>query len=238
MEGDTFRIDLHFESPSGKASCGFYAREDGENATITDTCKDLAESVHTALVAPVRAMISSEWWFSAIRVRQVHPTVEVTPEFTKPGAPPTYTRSLLPQYTKTVDGPGQAGTYNGGATAPSLPANNSVQIDLEQTQFSLKSNGRINIPGIPEAEQEGANISAALVALANAVAAKLELPFTSATDTGTWDPVVISAKVRDAAGPGGAKDWPAATALVTRARTNPIISVQRRRTTEVVGGVR
>jgi len=238
MEGDVFRMDWHFENPSGKSSTGIYLREDGENATITDICKDIADAAHAKFVAPLRLLLSSEWWFTAIRVRQVHPTVAVTPAFPGPNTNGDYNRALLAQFTKTVDGPGQSGTYNGGATEPSLPANNSIQIDLEQTQFSLKSNGRINIPGIPEAVQVGSTISAAHVATANALAALLELPLASLTDTGTWDPVVVSAKVRDAAGPGNPKDWVASPALITRAKANPIISIQSRRTTEVVGGTR
>ncbi len=238
MEGDVFRLDFHFENPSGKSSTGIYLREDGVNVTITDICKDIADAAHLRFVAPIRAMLSSEWWFTAIRVRQVHPTVAVTPVNPGPNTAGDYNRALLAQYTKTVDGPGQSGLYNGGATEPSLPANNSVQIDLEQTQFSLKSNGRINIPGIPEAEQTGSTISAAHVATCDAVAALLELPLVSATDLGTWDPAVVSAKVRDAFGPGNAKNWVTSVALITRAKTNPIISIQKRRTTEVVGGVR
>lgn len=237
-EGDIFQLTLNFENPSGKSSSSIYLKEDGENAVITDICKDIADAAHLSWTAAVRAMLSSEWRFASIRVRQVHPTVAVTPAFPGPNSPGPYNRSLLAQHTKTVNGPGQTGTYNGGATEPSLPANNSVQIDLEQTTFSLKSNGRINIPGIPEAEQTGSTISAAHVATCNTFAALLELPLTSGTDTGTWDPIVISAKVRDLLGPGNPKDWPGAAALVTRAKTNPIISIQRRRTTEVIGGVR
>ena len=235
---DVYRMDWHFENPSGSSSCGIYLKEDGSNGTIQDICKDIADAAHTKFVAAVRAMMSSEWRFTAIRIRQVYPTVAVTPQNPGPNSPGNFNRAPHAQYTRTVDGPGQTGTYNGGAAEPSLPANNSVQIDLEQTQFSLKSNGRINIPGIPEAEQVGPNISTALVALANGVAALLELPLASLTDTGTWDPVIVSAKVRDAAGPGNPKDWLTSVALITAARANPIISVQARRTTKVVGGIR
>jgi len=228
---DIFAARLHFETPSGKASTGLYFRESSTNASIPFATVDLAESLIATLTAPVRAMLSDDYYFTAISVRKAHPTSAVAAL-----APPNTVsnRSDEPYAIKTVDGPGQVGLASG----PGLPANNTVQFDLEQSTFSLQSNGKMNFPGIPEVSTTIQGLDPAYVALCDAVAAQLALPQTSISDGGVWDPVVISAKVRDALGVGNAKDWETSPAIITAVKTNPIIAIRRSRTTEVVGGAR
>jgi len=228
---DVYRAQFHFEMPSGKASCGLFYRESTPNAVLTDNPKDIANALHLGIVAAMRAILSSETWFTAIRVDKVHPTITAT---ALPPSNQDYERASEPPSIKTVDGPGQVGLN----AANALPSNNTIQLDLEQTTFSLRSNGRMNVPGIPEGVTTGANLDVGYIATCETLAAFLELPLTSQTDTGVWDPCVVSAKVRDILGPGQPKDWIGSIAPITRIRVNPIIAVQRGRTTGVVGGVR
>ena len=229
--GDVFHARLNFETPSGKASTGLYYRESAANATVWPSTKDLAESLIATLTAPVRNMLSDDYWFSSVSVRKVHPTTTRTAIH---GLLSDYQSSEEPYVVKTVDGPGQVGLNSG----PGLPANNQVTFELEQSTFTLRSNGTMNFPGIPEVQTSGGGLDAAFVTLADAVAAQLALPQASIPDGGVWDPVVVSAKVRDAAGTGNPKDWITSIALVDNVRVSPIIAIRRSRTTEVIGGAR
>ena len=228
---DVYHARLHFETPSGKASTGLYYREATANVSTAFNTVDLAESMIATLTAPVIAMLSDDFFFSAIAVRKVHPTEAIAAL-----APPNLVsnRSEEPYAIKTVDAPGQAGTNSG----PGLPSNNTVQFDLEQSTFGLQSNGKMNFPGIPEVQTTGGGLDAGFIALADVVAAALALPQTSVADAGVWDPVVVSSKVRDLAGPNNPKDWIGSIAPIDDVKVSPIISIRRSRTTPVIGGQR
>lgn len=230
---DIFQARFHFETPSGKAGCGLYYRETTANASNPDTCLDLANALHASIVGAMRDILADTFYFTGIEVNQMHPTVAVTAV-----NPPNLVRqrATRPKACVTVDGPGQIGTHTPAGVG--LPANNSVQFDLIQNTFGLRSNGRLNIPGIPETQSAGGNLIAGYVTTCNVLAAALALPQTSPSDIGVWEPVVVSAKIRDAAGPGNPKDWTTSIAPITDIQTNPIIAIQRRRQTEVVGGAR
>jgi hypothetical protein len=230
---DIFQARFHFETPSGKAGCGLYYRETTANASNNDTCLDLANALHASIVSPLRGILSNKFRFTGIEVNQMHPTVPVTAI-----NPPNNVRqrATRPKACVTVDGPGQIGEF-----APpdvGLPSNNSVQFDLIQNTFGLRSNGRMNIPGIPESQSAGGTLIAGYVTTCNVLAAALALAQTSPSDIGVWEPVIVSAIIRDLLGPGNPKDWTTSIAPITDVQTNPIIAIQRRRVTEVVGGVR
>lgn len=228
---DILEAQFHYETPSGRASSRLYYRESSPNATIPFSTVDLAESLLATITAPMRNVLSDDFYFTGIVVRLVHPT-ETRLALTPPNNP--YQAAEMPASYKTVDGPGQVGLASG----PGLPANNAAVLKLEQTDFSVRSNGRFTIPGIPEVQTTGGTILPGHVATLGALAAALELPQTSINDGGVWDPVVVSGKIRDAAGPGNPKDWITSVALIQSIRVDPIIAISRRRTTEVVGGAR
>lgn len=227
--GDVIHARLHFENPSGRSSTGLYYQESTTNATVAFATVDLAESMLATLTAPVIAMLSDDFFFTAISCRKVHPTSPVAAL-----APPNTVsnRSDEPYAIKTVDAPGQQGTGSG----PGLPSNNCVQFELEQSTFGIQSNGKMFFPGIPEVSSDGNSVNAGFIVFAEAVAAQLNLPQTSVGDIGVWDPVVVSAKVRDDGAPP--KDWITSIALVDEVKVSPIIAIRRSRKTAIVGGAR
>ena len=125
---DVFKAEFHFEAPSGKASTGLYYREVTANAANEDVCKDICDAIHAAMGSQVLGILSDEWWFTAISCRMVHPTAVVTP---LNGTSPDYNKAMVPPYIRTVDVPGQQGTWS--PSGPALPANNTTQMDLNQT---------------------------------------------------------------------------------------------------------
>lgn len=231
MLNDIFEAQFHFETPSGHATSRMYFRETTANATVWPPTADLGESLLNVLTTPMLNSIADTFFFAAVLVRMVHPT-DTRTALTPPND--DYQAAEVPAAYKTAFDPGQQGLASG----PGLPANNTMVLELEQATFSLRSNGRLNIPGVPEPLTTGATVGAAHVATLATLAAQIALPQVSQTDTGVWEPVIVSAKVRDILGPGNPKDWITSIAPITDVKVNPIISIRRSRTTEVEGGVR
>lgn len=231
--GDIFLSKFHFENPSGKASAGLYFRETTPNASNLDTTSDIAEGLETKLRDELLACLSSDWEFTAIEVSQMHPTATVTPIV---GGGGDYQRALVPKVVRTMAD--QAGNFNGGATEPPLPAGNAIQFDLIQSTLAINRNGRFNVPGIPESQTNGPSLIPAYVTVCQTFADLLATVVNSPGDAGVWEPVVISAAIRDALGPGNPKDWISSVLPIDSIVVNPIIAIQRRRATKVSGGVR
>lgn len=231
--GDIFFARFNFENPSGKASAGIYFREVTPNATNLDTTSDIAEGLDTKLAGELRDCLSSDWELPSIEVSQVHPTAAVTPIV---GGGPDYQKALTPKVIRTLTP--QAGNFNGGATEPALPAGNAVQLDLLQSTLSITRNGRFNFPGIPESQSDGPNLIQAYVTICQTFADLLATVVNSPGDAGVWEPVVVSASIRDALGAGNPKDWISSILPIDDIQVNPIIAIQRRRATKVRGGFR
>jgi len=211
--GDIFLLRSHFENPSGHGSFGLYFREVAANTTTFDECKDLADGFHTACVAAFRNALSDDWFFAGLTVEKVFG--EARPAYEREGK----------------DGGGLAA---GVIVGPGLPANNAVMFEVSQETFSTKSNGRLNMPGIPESQSSVGTLASAYVTTQLAqLATFMEQHVNSPADDGVWEPGVISAKVRDVALP--AKDWAGAFAPSTNIQPSSIIAIQRRRQTKVKG---
>lgn len=231
--GDIFLAKFNFENPSGKASAGCYFRETTPNATNIDTTSDIAAGLDTKLADELRDCLSSDWELPSIEVSQVYPTVTVTPIT---GGGPNYQKAPVPKVIRTLDP--QTGNFNGGATEPALPAGNAVQLDLLQSTLSIRRNGRFNFPGIPESQTTGGSLNQAYVTICQTFADLLATVVNSPLDAGVWEPVVVSASIRDALGVGNPKDWISSILPIDDIQVNPIIAIQRRRATKVRGGVR
>ena len=211
MVDDIFRATFHFEDPSGASSCGCYYQQTVDNgATDYDTFK-LAQALETVLAPPIVAMLSEDFWFAGVTVNKVYDVAQ---------------NKYLSSANPTV----------GTQTGPGLPSNNCILFSLEQMTFPLKSNGRMFWPGIPEPQS---NVGVLEVAYYNAevndLAVALRAPVAAVGDSGIWNLGVISQKVLNLTPP--IKDWPGAFAFVTGITPNPIIAIQRRRTTKVIGAV-
>jgi len=120
---------------------------------------------------------------------------------------------------------------------PSLPNNNSIVVNLAQGTLPAKHNGSIRLPGIPESQTLIGNLlqtyfdtelAAFLVKLI------LDVPELSG-GTGVWEPIVISAQIRDIPVPPTPKDWIGAKLPITGVSASPIIGILRKRASKVRG---
>jgi len=211
MIDDIFSAQIHFEDPSGASSVRLFYQQTVANSGGAFDARILAEALEAAIAPDLVATLSNDFWFTGITVRKHYDDPE--PKWLVTGNPQQGTR-----------------------TGPGLPANNCLLFRLNQATFPVKSNGRIFIPGIPEPDSNVGVLEAAYQAGAcTDLADTLMTTVTALSDVGEWEPGVISQKILNAAPP--AKDWPGAFAFLTSISVDPIIAIQRRRTTRVVGAI-
>jgi len=211
MIDDIFSAQIHFEDPSGASSTRLYYQQTANNTAGALDCRILAEALEAALAGDLVAALSDDFWFTGITVRKVYDDPE--PKWLVTGNP-------------------QQGLRPG----PGLPSNNCINLALNQGTFPVRSNGRMFLPGIPEADTNvGVLASAYQAAQVTDLADTLASQVVALSDTGTWDPGIISQKVLNLTPP--LKDWAGAFAFITSISVNPIIAIQRRRTTRVVGAI-
>ncbi len=125
----------------------------------------------------------------------------------------------------------------GGEPGPALPMNNSLVYALSQGTLPANHNGMVRLPGIPESKTLVGNlIQTYYDAEVSAIAAKLvqDIPELSA-GTGVWEPIVISAQIRDLPVPPAPKDWAGAVLPITGVTASPIIGILRKRATKAQG---
>jgi len=208
MTDDIFLATFHFEDPSGASQTGCYFQQTADNAaTILDT-DELGKALEAQVGPSIINAIADTFWFTGVRVRKVYD-------------------SPCPQYLSTATP--QAGLASG----PGLPSNCCAQLTLTQTQFSLKSNGKMFWPGVGEPGTVAGNMTALYQVAWQAVGTALVTPINSIADTGVYELGIISQKVLNLAPP--LKDWPGAFAFSNAVSASPRIAIQRRRTTKVIG---
>jgi len=211
MTDDIFHAVFHFEDPSGASSCSAYYQQTADNTSSNYDTFKLAEALESQLAGPIVAMLSNDFWFSGVTVRKNYDVAQNS-----------YLSTANPQL--------------GLRSGPGLPSNNAIVFNLNQNTFPIKSNGRMFWPGIPEADTEVGTLevpyyNTQVIGLATALLA----PVSAILDTGEWQLGVISQKVLNLVPP--AKDWPGAFAFCNQITVNPIIGIQRRRRTKVIGAV-
>lgn len=211
MIDDIFSAQFHFEDPSGASStrCYFQQLTDATPGFIDSEL--LADGLEAALAGLWVNVLASTFWFTGVTVRKVYDNPE-----------PMHLTTGNPQV--------------GLRTGPGLPSNCCLNFALNQSTFGVKSNGRMFLPGVPELDTNVGVIDPAyqagpVTALANGLVATIS----ALSGPATWKLGVISQKVLNLAPP--AKDWPGAFAFVDSISVNPIIAIQRRRTTKVVGAI-
>lgn len=214
---DIFRVTNYYELPTSAASWSIYYREktaaDGGDLS-TERLGD-AWFVHfgTTLID----MLSGDCNQPSFQTERIHPI----------GAAKHIINNAV-----------QIGVLPG----PSLPNNNSLVVNLGQATLPQNHNGMIRLPGIPEGQTNVSNVTQAyfdteLAAFAQVLVADvLEL----SGGTGVWEPIVISAQVRDLTydpgpPPTGFKDWANAAMPVTQVTVSPIVGILRSRRSRVHG---
>ena len=207
---DILRVTARFECPTSVASFSLVYRETVASATDVRSPLLLAQawSVHAAV--ELKAMMSTDYQYISCFAELL---------FDDP----------LPSFRDDANaGPGIR-------VAPGLPASNCVIINITQSQFTPRHNGRIFIPGIAEGDTLVGNLTTAYVnGPVAAMHEKLAQQVVALSgNTARWDVGVINRTVLNAAPP--AKDWAGAFAPATFVGTTPIIAIQRRRATGAIG---
>jgi len=206
---DIYRVVVHYEGPTMASSCAYYFQEDGLSTALPDAVTSLNFSFGFAMLSPLQNVLSDDWFIASTRCRRL------TGE---PIAP-----DLL-SYDNA----------NGNRAGRALPANNCLLMQQLQAAFPRTSNGRLYLPGLTESDTDVGIIEPGflgnqVVTLGNAISALLA----ENGGAGSWRPIVISAKVRDA-GPGP-PDWESAASPIIASLGNPVIARQVRRTSKIIG---
>jgi hypothetical protein len=201
--GDIYRVQLNFDGPSGNHTTRMYYREEVGSSSVAPE-QQLATAWHNQLKDLARAVITDDYAIAALVIEKAF------------GNP-------RPKWIRQVTG-GQLGT--GGTLA--LPSNNAQIIQISQSTFSARSNGRCFFPPPPEASTasgviDGAFLTGNWIPFLTALVA----PLLPDTGTGEWKLGVISSKVLNAAPP--AKDWAGAFAPAVSLGIEPVVGIQRRR---------
>lgn len=209
---DIFRVTQHYMLPSSAASWSIYYKEKTAADGPDLATERLADAWFTHFGTTLIDMLSGDCNHTSMVCERVDP---------------------VPEAKHKIGMAVQIGVIAG----PSLPNNNSIVVRLGQALFSPKRDGSIRLPGIAEVSTLIGNLTQTFfdTELA-AFLIKLiqDIPELSA-GTGIWEPVIISAKIRDAAGPGQPKDWAGAVMPVTTVHASPIIGILRKRATRVEG---
>jgi hypothetical protein len=209
-QDDIYLISGHYENPSGASSFRLYYQEDAVRSGIGTDTQILAQSFDDKLTLAIRGVLSDDFLYTAIICQKVSGDDEAKFQ---------------------VDVATQVGLRLG----PALPSNNAILIGLSQGLFSAKHNGRMFLPGIPEADTLIGNLTAAFQATplqAFVDALDVELAEESG-GTGRWNLGVINGLILNSSPP--IKDWQSAFSQVSSVNASPIIAGQKRRQTKVAG---
>jgi len=206
---DIYRVVVHFEGPTQPSSISLYYEENGLSTAPPDPVSSLAFSFFFSVIPSLQNVINDQWQISSVRVRRL-------------------TGEKIAPDLQNLSG------ISGGRSGASLPANNCLLMKLSQANFPRTSNGRLYLPGLSETDTEtGVILPAFLNGEVATLGDKLADQLPENGGAGSWDPGVISAKVRDA-GPGP-PDWQSAFSPMIAAFGNPVIARQVRRTTKIIG---
>lgn len=210
--GDIFRITQHYELPTSAASWSLYYEETVNGSTGFIATERLGEAAFVHFGTTIIDMLSGDCSNPAM----------VTERVFDEG-----------QAKHIINHAVQIGVIPG----PSLPNNNSIVVNLSQATLPAKHNGSIRIPGIPEQETNIGNLKQTYYdgpITAFMVKVLQEIVELSGGD-GRWNPLVISAQIRDIPVPPAPKDWAGAKLPVTGVVASPIIGIMRKRASKVMG---
>jgi len=208
-QDDIYRVTLNYEGPTMHSSTALYYQEDALSTAVTGATRSLAFSFIFSKLASFLAVLNIDWHLASIFAARVNGEA-IAP-------------TLLPA-TPTI----------GARAGNALPADNCLLMQLLQANHPRTSNGRLYLPGLSETDSDVGIVEAAflgnqVVALGNSISSTLN----ENGGTGSWNPGVISAKVRDAV--PGQKNWEDAFSPMIAALGNPVIARQVRRRTKVRG---
>jgi len=208
-QDDIYRLTVNYEGPTMHSSTALYYQEDALSTGTGGATQSLAFSWIFSKLSSFLSVLVSEWHITSVFAARVNGEA-IAP-------------TLLPA-VPTI----------GARSGDSLPADNCLLMQLLQANHPRTSNGRLYLPGLSESDSDVGIIEAAflgnqVVALGNSISSTLN----ENSGSGSWNPGVISAKVRDAI--PGQKNWEDAFSPMIAALGNPVIARQVRRRTKVRG---
>jgi len=264
MIDDIFSAQFHFEDPSGASSTRCFFQQTADNSSTVLDAQKLAEALEAELAGLIVAMLADTFWFTGITVRKhwEHPAPKAletgNPQqglVVGPGLPSNCCINFqLNQSTLPVKSNGrmfwpgipepqsnvgvletayQSGPCIALAARLVLPFNSigdsgvySLGI-ISQKILNLVETWSVGL-GITIGDQVRSSLGNVFTATSAGTTAGNDSDLAGGSDTGvSW---VLAQEITD-------KDWPGAFAFVTSVGVNPIIAIQRRRTTKVVGGI-
>lgn len=210
--GDIYRITQHYELPTSAASWSLYYHETTAGSTGFISTEQLGEAAFAHFGTTIIDMLSGDC---------SNPS-EVCERVFDDG-----------QAKHIIQHAVQIGVLPG----PSLPNNNAITVNFAQATLPANHNGSIRLPGIPEAQTNIGNLSQTY--FDTELAAFLQKLVTNIVElsagTGVWEPIIISAQIRDIPVPPTPKDWTGAILPVTAVSASPIIGIMRKRASKVRG---
>jgi len=211
-QDDIFRLTQHYELPTSAASWSMYYNEKVAADGAFLTTERLGDAAFVHFGTTIIDMLSGDCNHVSTTCERVSP---------------------LPEAKHEINNAVQIGIIPG----PSLPNNNSIVVNLAQGTQPANHNGSIRLPGIPESQTLVGNLLQSFYDTELTdfmIKLVLDIPELSG-GTGIWEPIVISAQIRDAPFPALPKDWDAAKMPVTGVVASPIIGILRKRASKVQG---
>ncbi len=210
--GDIYRYTQFYELPTSAASWSLYYHETVQGSTGFITTEQLGEALFVHFGTTIIDMLSGDC---------SNPSEQCERVFS------------VSQAKHIINHAVQIGVLPG----PSLPNNNAITVNLAQATLPANHNGSIRLPGIPEGQTNIGNLAQTyfdteLTAFMQKVVQ--EVVELSAGD-GRWEPIVISAQIRDIPTPPAPKDWAGAKLPITGVSASPIIGIMRKRASKVHG---
>lgn len=214
---DIYLAEYHFEGPTSPASIGLHYQEDVAEDSSTSGPRVLAESLEAVHLAPIKNVLSDDWFVASLTVRKI---------------------SFMDEPISRIDLPDGVGLRAG----PALPANMSWLLKQTQALFGPKHNGRIYVPGLAESDTLiGVLTSAFFTGVATTLAAAFQATIVQiSAGTGRWKPGVINRVVLQAPleeEPPEPLDWEGSFSPLGTVIPWTIISSQRRRASRVIGAI-
>jgi len=264
MIDDIFSAQFHFEDPSGASSTRCFFQQTADNSSTVLDAQKLAESLEDELDGLIIAMLSNSFSFSGITVRKHYE--DPAPKALETGNPQQGVASgpglpsnccinfqlnqssLSPKSNGRMFWPGipepesnvgvletayQSGPCIALASRLVLPFNAIGDTGvynlgvISQNVLNFVATWSVGL-SIGIGDQIRNALGNLFTATSAGTTAGNDSDLGGGSDTGvSW---VLATEITD-------KDWPGAFSFVTSVGVNPIIAIQRRRTTKVVGAI-
>lgn len=168
--GDIWQANIHQVVNGNPVMNVLHYMESVAVTTPADDASDIADGIANGWLTSIAALLSDQWSAVSIGVRRVHPGFSIP-------------------FTMVLTG-GEA--IVGGVAGEPLPSNAPVVITKYTDLASRRGRGRLYQSGVPEASQDGGQLTVAALASWTTAAQDLLTNINEVGGAGVWSPVVHS----------------------------------------------